>query len=363
MSHNGASFQFLNLTNYQVSSSPGFATWLAEQNVSVALTNTLGHRLFLIGRGPRGELSVMSQNYDRCMGLVALNSQTLYMVTRYQIWRLENALPEGAMEEDGYDRLYIPQMAHTTGHLNIHDLAITTAGEIYFVNTRFACLSSVSPQKSFHPRWKPPFITELAPEDRCHLNGLALRDDKPRYMTSFSQTNTAEGWREFRVGGGVVTDVTTNETVVTGLTMPHSPRYYRDELWLTNSGTGEFGRVDMERGRFEPLTFAPGFLRGLTFHGDYAIVGSSKPRHGDFFEGVPLQEELDRRHIDAVRGFFVVDLRTGEVCHWFALEGVTGEIYDVIVLPGVRRPKAIALNTDDIQNMVTVGPPVSLQVH
>lgn len=356
------SFQFINMTNYQVSSSPGFADWLAEQNVSLALTNTLGHRLFFIGRDTQGELAVFAQNYDRCMGLVAVNDQTLYMVTRYQIWRLENALPDGEIVDDGYDRLYLPQMAHTTGVVNIHDIAVGDDDQIYFVNTRFACLSTVSKSKNFTPIWKPPFISELAPEDRCHLNGLALRDGQPRYMTSFSQTNTHEGWRDTRVGGGVITDITTNETVANGLTMPHSPRYYRDELWLTNSGTGEFGKVDMARGRFEPILFAPGFLRGLAFHGDYAMVGSSKPRHGDFFEGVPLQDRLEKQRLEPLRGLFVVDCRSGEVCHWFSLEGVTGEVYDVIALPGVRRPKAIALNSDELQNMVTVGPPASLQV-
>lgn len=360
MSRNGTSFQLINLTNYQVSSSPGLADWLAEHNVSLALSNTLGHRLFFIGRDLNGKLAVSAQNYERCMGLFAVDSHTFYMVTRYQIWRLENGIPPGEEMEEGYDRLYIPQMAHTTGFVNIHDIAVGDDRRIYFTNTRFACLSAVSERKSFTPLWRPPFISELAPEDRCHLNGLALRDGKPRYMTSFSQTNTPEGWREFRVGGGVVTDVVTNETVVTGLTMPHSPRFYRDELWLTNSGTGEFGRVDRERGRFEPLLFAPGFLRGLAFHGDYAIVGSSKPRHGDFFEGVPLQNELDRRQLQPVRGLFIVDCRTGEICHWLALEGVTGEVYDVLVLPGVRRPKALPLTGDDIQNIVTVGPTASL---
>lgn len=360
MSHNGTSFQLINLTNYQVSASPGFAQWLAEQNVSLALTNTLGHRLFFIGRDGHDELAVFGQNYDRCMGLWSTDSQTIYMVTRYQIWRLENAVPPGETVDDGYDRFYIPQMAYTTGHVNIHDIAVGDDNRIYFTNTRFACLSSISPQKSFTPLWKPPFITELAPEDRCHLNGLALREGRPRYMTSFSQTNSHEGWREVRVGGGVITDVTTNETVVSGLTMPHSPRYYRDTLWLTSSGTGEFGRVDMARGRFEPIVFAPGFLRGLAFHGDYAIVGSSKPRHGDFFEGVPLQNELERRGLEPLRGLFVVDLRTGELCHWFSLEGVTGEVYDVITLPGVRRPKSVSLTNDDIQNIVTMGPTAQL---
>lgn len=347
---------FVHLTSFQATTSAGFTDWLAEQNISIALTNTLGHRALFIGRTTNGRLSIHEQPYDRCMGLVVANSHTLYLVTRYQIWRLENALPPHQFNDDGYDRVYIPQTAYTTGVLNIHDIAITPQNQIYFVNTRFACLATISQQKNFIPVWKPPFISELVAEDRCHLNGLAMRDDKPAYMTCFSQTNTQEGWRDHRLEGGLVLDIATNQIIATGLTMPHSPRWYSGNLWLTNSGTGHFGRIDMATGQFEPIAFGAGFLRGLDFYGNYAVVGSSKPRHGDFFAGLPLHDNIQKAGIAAHRGFYVVDLRTGEIVHWFSLEGVTGEIYDVVVLPGVQRPLAVGIDETRLQNWVTIGP-------
>ncbi|MDO8945595.1 MAG: TIGR03032 family protein [Desulfocapsaceae bacterium] len=355
-------FEFIELTNFHVTVSPHFTQWLAEQQVSLMFTNTLGNRLFIIGLKPDGRLWICERHFDRCMGLVADNTNRLYMVTRYQIWRLENALPPGQLTDTGYDRLYIPQMAHTTGSINIHDIAVDNDGQVIFVNTRFGCLATLSKHDNFVPLWKPPFLPELTPDDRCHLNGLAMREGKPAYVTSFSQTaDEFEGWRKVKENSGTVTDVATNEVILSGLCMPHSPRFYQGQLWLTNSGAGEFGRIDLARGQYEPIAFAPGFLRGLAFQGDFAIVGSSKPRHADFFNGLPLHNKLDNYKLKSVRGLFIVDLRTGEVAHWLNLAGGSGEIYDVVALPQVLRPMVLDLGSEEIQTMVTVGPAETLE--
>ena len=100
----------------------------------------------------------------------------------------------------------------------------------------------------------------------------------PRYVTAVGRSDVADGWREHRAGGGLVIDVQKNEVVLEGLSMPHSPRLYRGKLWLLDSGRGQFGYVDRERGVFEPVAFCAGYARGLTFHGDYALVGLSRPR-------------------------------------------------------------------------------------
>ena len=113
---------------------------------------------------------------------------------------------------------------------------------------------------------------------RCHLNGLALVDGEPAYVTAVSRSDVPSGWRERRQDGGCVIDVRSNEVILTGLSMPHSPRWYRGKLWLLNSGTGDFGYVDEKTGAFEPLAFCPGYLRGLAFHGDCAVVGLSLER-------------------------------------------------------------------------------------
>ncbi len=203
------------------------------------------------------------------------------------------------------------------------------------------------------PLWRPSFVSALAPEDRCHLNGVALRDGRVRYVTAVAQTDVPEGWRERRTDGGCVIDVPSGEVIVEGLSMPHSPRWYRDKLWVLNSGNGEFGFVNVEAGKFEPLTFCPGYLRGLAFVGDFAIVTLSKPRHRTF-EDLPLTEALNQRNAEPQCGLYVIDLNTGHVMHTIRLDGIVTELYDVVVLPGVRRPMALGFKTNEIERMIVI---------
>lgn len=280
------------------------------------------------------------------------------MSSKYQLWRFENRLAAGQLHE-GYDALYVPQAAHTTGDLDIHDLAVETSGRVVFVNTLFGCLATICERTSFTPLWRPPFISALAAEDRCHLNGLALRDGRARYVTVVSQSDVADGWRDRRRDGGCVLEVPSGDVLVSGLSMPHSPRWYRERLWVHNSGTGEFGVVDLHEGKFEPIAFCPGYLRGLSFVGDYALVTLSKPRDATF-AGLELAERLQQRGAEAQCGLQVIDLRSGQVVHWLRLEGVFNELYDVVVLPDVARPMALGLKTDDITRLLTVGPAENL---
>lgn len=331
-----------------------FNSWLAEQKIALAFTTYQAGKLFLIGLQPDGRLSVFERTFNRCMGLHA-SAQTLYMSSLYQLWRFENSLEPG-QEHEGYDRLYVPQMAWTTGDLDIHDLAPAADGKPVFVNTLFGCLATVSDTHSFVPLWKPPFLSKLAAEDRCHLNGLAMQGGAPRYVTSVSQTDVNDGWRDHRRDGGTVTDVQSNEVVLTGLSMPHSPRIHRDKLWLLDSGTGHFGHVDLKHGKFEPVAFCPGYMRGLSFVGDYAVVGLSLNRENKTFEGLALEDNLKKRKAEPRCGLQIVDLRTGDVVHWLRIEGVVRELYDVSVLPGVRRPMALGFKTDEIRRVISVGP-------
>jgi uncharacterized protein (TIGR03032 family) len=299
-------------------------------------------------------LAVFERTFNRCMGLYG-DGQTLWLSSLYQLWRFENALGPGEIYH-GADRLYVPRLGYTTGDLDIHDIAVEASGRLVLVNTRFGCLATLSERASFTPLWRPPFLSKLAPEDRCHLNGLALVDGKARYVTAVSTSDVADGWRDRRRDGGVVVDVQTNEIVATDLSMPHSPRLHRGKLWLLNAGMGYLGSIDLGRGKFEPLTFCPGFLRGLAFAGDYAIVGLSGPRHDDkTFGGLALDEELARRNAEPRGGLQVIDLRTGDVVHWVRLEGMIHELYDVVTLPGVVRPMALGFKTDEIQRLLTVG--------
>jgi len=341
-----AKFEFL--------ASRQFTAWLAEQRVALALTTYQVGKLFLLGLQPDGRLEIYNRTFNRSMGLHATRD-TLYMSSLYQLWRFENSLAQGQTYQD-YDRIYVPQMAWTTGDLDIHDIGVDRDGRPIFINTLFGCLATVSERHSFQPLWQPPFLSKLAAEDRCHLNGLAVVDGEPRYATSVSQSDVADGWRDRRADGGCVIDIQRNEVVLDGLSMPHSPRVHNGRLWLLDSGTGYFGYVDPERGCFERVTFCPGYGRGLSFMGDFAVIGLSRPRNNSSFSGLALDAELEKRGAEPRCGLQIVDLRSGDAVHWLRISGLIEELYDVAVIPGVRRPMAIGLQTDEIRRVLSVAP-------
>lgn len=337
----------------EITTSRQMLAWMAEQRLAIALTTYQIGKLFLLGLKPGGkDLSVFERSFNRCMGLCPADGG-FYMSSLYQVWRFVNVLQPG-QRQDGYDRLYVPQLGHTTGDLDIHDMAVDADGRLVFVNTLFGCLATLSDTHSFKPVWRPRFISRLAAEDRCHLNGLAMRDGRPAYVTAASTSDVVDGWREHRADGGVVVDVGSNEVAARGLSMPHSPRWHRGRLWLLNSGTGEFGHVELDTGRFVPVTFCAGYLRGLYFHEDYALVGLSKPRDNKTFSGLPLDERLRGRGAEARCGVQVIDLRTGDAVHWLRIEGLVDELYDVIPLPGVQRPMALGFKTDEIRRVLSL---------
>ena len=339
---------------FALTTSRGFEAWLARSGGALAFTTYQAGKLFFLGLKPDGKLAVFERSFARCMGLsVSADARTLLLATHYQLFRLDNALPRGQQQE-AQDALYVPRLAWITGDLDIHDVAFGEGGKPIFVNTRFSCLAEASDGWSFKPLWTPPFITKLAAEDRCHLNGLAPENGRPRYVTAVSRSNVADGWRDRRADGGVVIDVETNEIVCEGLSMPHSPRLHDGRLWLLNSGAGEFGWVDVEARRFNPIAFCPGYARGLAFAGSYAVAGLSLARDNRTFQGLALDAALQKNGADARCGLLVIDTATGDTVAWVRIEGVVRELYDVALLPGVRNPSALGFKTDEITRVITI---------
>ncbi len=237
----------------------------------------------------------------------------------------------------------------------MHDIAVDAKGAPLFVNSLFSCLARPSETHRFVPIWKPKFISKLAAEDRCHLNGLAMEDGHPRYVTAVSTTDVNEGWREHRKDEGVVIDLESDDIVADGLSMPHSPRLQNGTLYLLNSGKGEFGTVDLSSGKFEPIAFCPGYARGLTISGDFALIGLSKIRDNKTFAGLPLSASLKEKGVEARCALQVVDLRSGDSVHSLNFKGIVKELYDVVALPGVMRPAALGFKTDEIRRTITIG--------
>lgn len=335
----------------EVTPSRHFADWLAATGVSLAVTTYHSSRLFLVGVKPSGRLSVVHRIFDRAMGLAA-SSERLLLASRHQLWQFDNVLAPGERLGD-FDRQYKPQLAWTTGDIDVHDITFDAAGAPLFVNTLFSCLATVDQRHSFRPLWRPPFISRLVPEDRCHLNGLAVAGGQARFVTAVAATDVAAGWREHRRNGGVVVDVASGEIVARGLAMPHAPRLRDGVLWVLDSGAGSLGIVDPRRGTFEEVAFLPGYLRGLAFVGNYAIVGLSQCREERTFQGLPLEDRLRAKGVGARCGLVVVDLGSGAVVHWLELGGTVRELYDVQLIAGARCPSALGLRSREIWGLVT----------
>jgi len=331
--------------------SQGLTSWMARNQLSIAFTSYQSGRLYLLGSDQKGRLSFHERVYQRAMGVVG-NGQRLYMGGLYQVWRFENILGEGQLANAMFDKCYVPRNSQFTGAIDIHELGIRKDGTVIFVNTKYNCLCVPSITHSFKVIWKPDFISAVVPEDRCHLNGLAMKDGKAKYVTAVSKSDTVDGWRDRRHDGGVVIDIETNEIVCEGLSMPHSPRWADGKLWVLNSGTGHLGTVDFETKKFVPHAFCPGFLRGLAIKGDFAAVGLSKPRY-ERFDGLDLQKNLEDKDSEAWCGVQIIDLKSGTVVEWVRLDGPVTELFDVAFLDGVKCPMALGQQSPENLSLVS----------
>ena len=335
---------------------PKFEDWLAEADACLALTTYQRGRLMLIGRKPGGGVRAHERLIEQCQGLWS-DGQSLWVSGLYSLIRMENVLAAGERSATGADRLFVPRETRVTGRVDVHDIGVTEIDgrpAPVFINTAYNCLATISERASFKAVWQPPFISRLVPEDRCHLNGLAMREGKPAWVSAVSRSDIADGWRERRRDGGVVIDVASNEIVLGGLSMPHSPRWHDGRLWLLNSGRGEFGTVDLEAGRFTPVAACPGYVRGLAFAGRHAVIGLSRPRHNQTFEGLELEERLKAKDTAPRCGLIVVDTITGATVSWLRFNHTVEELYDVAVLSGVRQAEAIGFKGEDIERYITV---------
>jgi uncharacterized protein (TIGR03032 family) len=339
-------------TETAISASRGLVDFLLTHRLSLALTSYQTGQLMLIGVLPDGRLSVFQRNFVRAMGL-ASNPQTLYLSSIAQLWRLENVLKSGQVANKQFDKLYVPRTAHTTGDLDIHEIAVENSGRIVFVNTKYSCLATLDPVHSFKPLWRPSFISKLAPEDRCHLNGLALQDGRPKYVTAVSRSDVVDGWRERREEGGIVVEIESGRVVTEDLSMPHSPRVAAGALWVLDSGRGYLCRIDPSRGAIERIAFGPGFLRGLSFFRHFALVAASLPRDNTF-KGLELDANIRARDAEPRCGAYIIDTRNGDILHWLRFEGTVRELFDVGFLPGVRAPMCVGLAAPEMRTLITL---------
>ena len=325
-------------TEVEFHHSARFPPVLAEAGCSLVVSTYQAGQLVAFGVAD-DRLTLSFRRFDRAMG-IAVRADRIAVAGKGQIWTLRDHSEIAAeMSPTGrYDRCWLPRSSTVTGGIQCHEIAwgTTDSGEpdLWIVNTLFSCLAGLDHRYSFVPRWRPPFISELAPQDRCHLNGLALRDGTPAFVTVMAPSDEPGGWRKERNDSGAVLDVVSGEAVTTGLAMPHSPRWHEGDLFVLNSGMGRLERVDLATGHRDAVAALPGYARGLAFHGGLAFVGLSRIRETAIFGGAPIADYHDQLKC----GIGVIEVTTGNTVATFQFANGVEEIFDVQTVAGARCP-------------------------
>ena len=336
-------------TPFSVAHTPQLPELLAELGCSLVLTTyQAGKVTVLSSDGER--LVQLPRTFEEPMGL-AVDGDRMAVATKHALVLLANEARLATTyprQPDTYDALFVPRSVHFVGALAVHDMLWTPKG-LVGVNTLFSCLFQLDPLHSFRPIWKPPFVSQLVPEDRCHLNGLAAVDGELVYVTALGDTDSTGSWRANKERGGVLLHLPSGERVLGNLAMPHSPRVYDGTLYALLSATGEVIAVDAERGQYEVVNRVSGFARGLARCGDYLFVGTSKIRKQHTFGDLGLAANRD-----AFCGVTVLHLPTGAIVADLRYLRTCEEIYDVQVLPGLRRPGLLGLHDDTYRRALSL---------
>src|SRR4051795_2231123 len=331
-----------------------FPAILDQLQSSLAVTTYQAGKLVLL-RSDAGVINTHFRAFNKPMGMAVGNGR-LAIGTAVDVWEFRNvpAVAEKLEPAGKHDACFLPRSAHVTGDVQIHEMAFVRGeergassegeNELWFVNTRFSCLARHDPDHSFAPVWRPKFISQLTPDDRCHLNGLCVVDGKAKWVTALGETDTAGGWRENKKNGGVLIDIDSNEIVARNLSMPHSPRWHAGRLWLLESGTGSLGTMELNTGKYEPIVHLDGFTRGLEMVGNLAFIGLSQVRETAIFSGIQITERL--QETERTCGVWVVDIERGQVVAFLKFEEAVQEVFAVALLPGMRFPDLINDNAE-----------------
>jgi len=329
---------------------------LMRLECSLAITTYQAGKLVIIAAKDEHSLTQLPRTFDKPMG-IAHDEETdkLAIACKDNVIVFSNSKDLAAHYPPApqkYDALYMPRLTYHTGQIDVHDLNFGRNKQLYAVNTLFSCIISLDDDYNFTPYWKPWFVDSIVSEDRCHLNGMAMQDGLPKYVTAFGTGNTHQSWRPNVTKTGVIMDVTTNEVIVDGLAMPHTPRIYNGELYTLLSATGELIKVDVERGTYETVIKLDGFVRGMDLHKDYLFIGLSKLRqNSSTFAKLDFAEKAN------VAGIVIVHLPTASIAGKITYQSSLDEIYDVHVMADKMRPNI--LNTIKPEYKLGISTPES----
>lgn len=330
--------------------SPTVPELLRQLNITLAISTYQAGKVVFISATDDENLIQLPRNFKKAMGMafkpgkmaIAVQDEVIILADSPELARTYPPKP------GVYDAMFIPRATYYTGHVDLHDLD-WEGEELWAVNTRFSCLAKINTDYSFTPVWKPYFVSKLAPEDRCHLNGVTFHEGNPKYVTALGKSDTFEGWRPGKIKGGIILDVETNQVICDELPMPHSPRIYNGELYCLLSADGQLVRINVENGSYEIMHDFNGYVRGMAKYDDYLFVGLSKIRKkGSSFGDLPIAQKSIKCGIDILH--FPTMSKVAQIQYQTSVE----ELYDVKILEGMSRPNVLSTMKDDFRKALVI---------
>lgn len=340
------------LTPFACTFTPNLPELLLKLNCSVAISTYQAGKLVFISPKNEEELVQLPRTFAKPMGIgFKPETQQLALATKDEVLLFSNSAELAVhypKKPNTYDALFVPRATYYTNALDLHDLSFGSDG-LYAVNTLFSCLVKVDERYNFTPVWQPPYIKQLSSEDKCHLNGMVLKEGKPKYVTAFGKGDTPQSWREKITETGLVMDVDTNEIICEGLGMPHSPMLVKDALYVLLSATGELVKIDTKTGQRETIFKTDAFLRGMSLVDDYLFIGISKLRkNSSTFAKLTIAEKANEA------GLLIIHLPTGSLTAKLTYKNSVDEIYDVQMLKNMLRPNILNTFTNDFRSALVI---------
>lgn len=327
-----------------------FVHWLSSHNVVLGISS-LGERgLMLIGLDAKTSPSFGVFDYPDLRGIASAPDGTLWVAQRLGLWKLENGARTGGYTFEHND-VYLPRLQHMTGDLGLTDMAVDGHGALLLASSRFSLVGKVCGEASIEPVWRPPFISKVLAENRCGLSGLALFDAERHCVSLYSRSDQPGGWKNGCLDSGLVMTIQGGKVLCEGLSLPLAPRWGQGNLFLLNSGTAEFGRIDSESKRFVPLCQCPSYPTSLTLHGHWAVIAVSEEPPD--VPGLPASENFASRGIKPYAGVLLVDTRTGDIAHNVRFENYPKHLTGVAVVPRTRAAVALGPLDPKLAPLVT----------
>ena len=298
--------------------------------------------------------------FRKAMGICVPDPDTILLATLFQIIKFRNVLEPGQQINNVFDACYVPREVFITGELDVHDIGQLADGRIVFVNTLYNCLATPSARHSFTPIWKPPFISKIVKEDRCHLNGLAMagrraalrhRGEQVRHHRRLARPARRRRHRHRR-GDGRDRD---RRAVDAAFAAALSRQAVGAQLRHRRARLDRARRLGRRLPSSTCSPSAPASCAGSPFTASMPSSACPSPATSAS-KGWRSTRKLAAADSEPWCGVQVIDLDTGACAHWFRIDGPVAELYDVGVVPGAVRPMSLGFASSEILELITHDP-------